>query len=179
VTISRLRRGSTGSTDSSAGRQARPTGETAEHTEKFFNEAKPREAREPLLRDAIATLEKLSVEVTKNFARLEAPRFAPKPDQFEDDSFELRETKEARRRNATPKPEPQKIDVLAATFTVNRAAKRMRNASQAHYVGRRHGLAGHNRRRKEELYELKDRGIAACVVAGRLKWIGTHGGLAV
>src|SRR5207244_1765791 len=37
----------------------------------------------------------------------------------------------------------------------------------------------HAKEKKELLYMLKDRGIAAAYVAGRLQYLGKHGGLAI
>ncbi len=71
----------------------------------------------------------------------------------------------------------QAVDLLAAIFAVNRAAKRWRDAAQSHYQGSRHGLARDARYKKDKLYALKDRGIAYAVARGRLQAIKVHGGL--
>jgi len=78
----------------------------------------------------------------------------------------------------SPKP-AREIDLLAAVFAANRTAKRFRDTAQLHYYGRRHGLAGNARETKERLYDLKDRGIAAAWLAGRLQFTGIHGSLAI
>jgi len=76
------------------------------------------------------------------------------------------------RRKGRRVQQPQVVDLLAAIFTVNRAAKRCRDAAQSLYQksarGPRrwrsspnlHGLAQARREQKETLYELKDCGIA-------------------
>jgi hypothetical protein len=71
----------------------------------------------------------------------------------------------------------REVDLLAAIFTVNRAAKRQRDAAQKHYQGRRHGFAGSSKQKKQRYYGLKDDGIIAAHQAGRLQCIGQHGGL--
>jgi hypothetical protein len=76
-------------------------------------------------------------------------------------------------------PTPIEVDVLAAIFTVNRAAKRYRDAAQSLYKKRAHGLSGYSKRRKEELYELKDAGIVHAYLAGHLQYCGVHGSLAI
>jgi hypothetical protein len=76
-------------------------------------------------------------------------------------------------------PLPKRIDLLSAIFAVNRSAKRYRDAAQKHYRLRQHGFARNARCEKEELYELKDRGIAAAYIAGRLVYVGVHGRLAI
>jgi len=77
-----------------------------------------------------------------------------------------------------PKP-PKEVDLLLAIFTVNKSAKMYRDVSQTHYHDRRHGLAGDARERKDNLYELKDRGIAYAVRESRLHFVGAHGTLAL
>jgi len=52
------------------------------------------------------------------------------------------------------------IDVLSAIFAVNRSAKRYRDAAQTYYLKRMHGLAGDAKKKKINLYNLKDIGIA-------------------
>ncbi len=74
---------------------------------------------------------------------------------------------------------PQHVDLLAAIFAVNRAAKRYRNTAQLHYRDGRHGLAGHSSKSKRELYQLKDFGIAAAYQLGRIQCDGIHGTLAI
>ncbi len=67
---------------------------------------------------------------------------------------------------------PIAMPLLDAIREASRAAHRWRNAAQAHYVGGRHGLAGHARRQKERLYDLKERGIAAAFKQGLLRYAG-------
>jgi hypothetical protein len=86
-------------------------------------------------------------------------------------------TREARARRDAKKAAHRDVDLLAAIFTVNRAAKRQRDAAQAYYQNRMHGFAGASKRRKIQFYALKDRGIAAAHQAGRLTCLYRHGGL--
>ena len=74
---------------------------------------------------------------------------------------------------------PIEVDLLMAIFAVNRSAKRRRDAAIKLYAGRLHGLANESKRQKELLYRLKDEGIAATYLAGRLQYEGHHGGLAI
>jgi hypothetical protein len=50
--------------------------------------------------------------------------------------------------------------VLLAVWSVNRAAKRRRDAAASSYEQHQHGFAGHHRCKKQEYYDLKDRGLA-------------------
>ena len=75
------------------------------------------------------------------------------------------------------KPHP---DLLLCVREASRAAHRERDAAQAAYCEGRHVLAGNARRRKEEWYALKDRGIIAAHRAGLLRYEGaTPQGMAV
>jgi len=74
---------------------------------------------------------------------------------------------------------PETVDLLVAIFAVNRSAKRYRDAAQALYQANQHGFAGDSRKKKETLYELKERGIAAAVRQGRLSYVGMNGRLAL
>jgi len=60
----------------------------------------------------------------------------------------------------------QQVDLLAAIFSVNRSAKRFRDAAQSCYDSDMRGLAGRHRQRKEQLYRIKDAGIMAAVPTG-------------
>lgn len=73
------------------------------------------------------------------------------------------------------KVEPQLIDLLAAIFTVNRAAKRYRDAAISCYECDEYSLARANKRRKEYLYELKDRGIYQAYADKLVSLVGKHG----
>lgn len=85
---------------------------------------------------------------------------------------------QARRKSAAQKRnEHHEVDLLAAIFTVNRAAKRQRDLAQQHYRRGMHGFAGSSKTRKREYYDLKDRGIVAAHQAGRLACVSRHGGL--
>jgi len=69
--------------------------------------------------------------------------------------------------------------LLAAIFSVNRSAKRFRDAASSCYAKEVHGLAKANRQRKERLYSLKDVGVAAAFRAGYLRAVGMQGGLCI
>ena len=73
----------------------------------------------------------------------------------------------------------REVDLLAALFAVNKSAKRYRDAAQKLYQCDSHTWAGDAREKKEELYDLKDRGIVAAAKQGRLQFAGMHGRLAV
>ena len=92
------------------------------------------------------------------------------------DLFRLSDCVPKRKVRQTP---PTEVDILLAVFTVNRAAKRYRDAAQTHYRGRRHGLAQHAKRVKGTLYELKEDGIRFAYGEGRLQFVGPHANLAV
>lgn len=70
---------------------------------------------------------------------------------------------------------PKQIDLLAAIFTVNRAAKRYRDAASSCYTHKIHGFARANKRKKEDLYLLKDKGIKVAYTAGLLACEGKQG----
>jgi hypothetical protein len=75
------------------------------------------------------------------------------------------------------KSEPVCVDLLAAIFSVNRSAKRYRDAAQKCYALKKHGFARQGRETKEELYALKDRGIAEAFRLGRITPMLRKGGL--
>ena len=77
------------------------------------------------------------------------------------------------KRTLTTRP-PQAIDVLAAVWVVNRAAKRYRDAAQACYQGRAHGFASVNKQKKEDYYRLKSQALHHLVASGRLQVVGYH-----
>jgi len=62
-------------------------------------------------------------------------------------------------RQVQQKP-PQKVDILAAVWTVNRYAKRMRDKAAGCYSKRAHSFASDARCRKEEAYALKNQVLA-------------------
>lgn len=70
-------------------------------------------------------------------------------------------------------------NVLVAVWSVNRAAKRRRDAASACYSADAHGFAGHHRERKERYYLLKDRGVAWLAQRGQLTAVHRHGRLVV
>ena len=72
---------------------------------------------------------------------------------------------------------PRTIDLLRAIFTISQAAKRYRDASQRHYCGGKYGRATGAKGKKEELYTLKEKGIAEAHRQGRLSFSGIHGNL--
>jgi hypothetical protein len=73
----------------------------------------------------------------------------------------------------TAKP-PQLVDVLAAVWTVNRAAKRRRDAAQACYQGRAHGFANSHKETKEQYYRLKSQALHYLLAEGKLQVVGYH-----
>ncbi len=82
------------------------------------------------------------------------------------------------------KPVPAVIDqtpenVAAAVFAVNRAAKRRRDAAFATYMKDNHSFAAHHSAEKQELYRLKDVGIAWLATEGHMIASRIHGSLAV
>jgi len=81
---------------------------------------------------------------------------------------------QAREEKRKPAPTPE---LLPAIHAVNRAAKRWRDAAQRYYDSGMFGLASNARRKKESLYALKDRGIAAAFHSGRIAPIEIHAGL--
>lgn len=82
----------------------------------------------------------------------------------------------ARRAEKSP---ARAIDLLAAVFSVNRSAKRYRDAAGSCYSSGTHGLAKAAKLRKELLYRLKDRGIAEAFRQGRIQFVGRNGTLAL
>jgi hypothetical protein len=71
-------------------------------------------------------------------------------------------------------------DLLLCVHEASRAAHRERDAAQSAYSDGRQTLAGNARRRKEEWYALKDRGMVAAHRAGLLRYEGaTPQGMAV
>lgn len=69
------------------------------------------------------------------------------------------------------------VDLLAAIFTVNRAAKRQRDLAQKYYRSSMHGFAGSAKSKKLKYYSLKDRGIATAYLSGRLSCENKHANL--
>ncbi|MEQ8209813.1 MAG: hypothetical protein RH917_08265 [Lacipirellulaceae bacterium] len=92
------------------------------------------------------------------------------------DLFRISDCQPKQKRQEIP---PVDIDLLKAILAVNRAAKRYRDSSQSHYHNNQHGFAGSDSDKKRHLYYLKDRGIIAAYLEGRLKFEGLHGGLAI
>lgn len=74
---------------------------------------------------------------------------------------------------------PVEIDLLLAIFTVNKSAKRYRDAARKAYEAWVFGFATAHRKKKESLYELKDKGISVAFRDGRLRFIGRQGSFAV
>ena len=88
--------------------------------------------------------------------------------------YSIDQTRPKKRMNKIP---PKEIDLLAAIFTVTRAAKRYRDAASASYQSRTYAFATAHKERKEECYRLKDRGIVAAYRAGRITATHTAGPL--
>lgn len=70
-------------------------------------------------------------------------------------------------------------NILAAMFSVNRSAKRNRDAAQACYRSSAHGLAKYRRLQKELCYSLKDRGLVFLYRMGVVAATERHGSLTV
>lgn len=74
-------------------------------------------------------------------------------------------------------------NILAAIFTVNRSAKRFRDAASSLYAKARggdrslHGFVRQNKEKKNKLYRLKDRGIIYAFGQGWIRCEGVHGSL--
>lgn len=93
--------------------------------------------------------------------------------------YDLYEEQATRPKRVARLLEAVPIDLLAAIFTVTRAAKRYRDAASGCYEVGLHAFARCNRERKEKLYALKDCGIAAATKAGRIATMATAGELTV
>jgi len=70
-------------------------------------------------------------------------------------------------------------NVLRATWTVNRSAKRYRDAARKCYVAQAFEFATANREKKDGLYALKDAGISWLDRAGAIQPVAVQGGLCV
>jgi hypothetical protein len=92
------------------------------------------------------------------------------------DGFRISDCKKKRPRNSKP---PVEIDLLLATWTVNRTAKRYRDSASKYYERRIHGFASSSKTIKEHLYRLKDNGIREAFRSKRLTFSGMHGGFAL
>ena len=73
---------------------------------------------------------------------------------------------------------PREIELLRAIRTVNRSAKRYRDAAQKHYQLGMHGFSQNSKRKKDQLYKLKDKGIRIALAEGLIHCVGIHDGLA-
>jgi hypothetical protein len=69
------------------------------------------------------------------------------------------------------------ILICSQRFLALTERRSARNSAQNYYPRGVHGLAGSSRRRKQKLYELKDRGIIAAHLAARLKCVAHHDAL--
>lgn len=74
---------------------------------------------------------------------------------------------------------PVAIDVLAATFAINKSAKRYRDAASTYFQRGMHGLAHHASEVKKLYYKLKDIGVVKAYTDRRLQYCGRHGRLAL
>jgi hypothetical protein len=72
-----------------------------------------------------------------------------------------------KRKTLSPHP-----DLLLCIREASRAAHRERDRAATSYLTRRHRMAGNAKKRKEEWYALKDRGIVAAHKQGRLRYVG-------
>jgi hypothetical protein len=75
------------------------------------------------------------------------------------------------------KKEPVIVDILAAIFTINRTAKRYRDAASTCYKKEYHNFARMWKDKKNELYHLKNTGIAYAISNGLITFHSEHGGL--
>lgn len=71
-------------------------------------------------------------------------------------------------------PEPKRVPLLAAVWTVNRTAKRYRDAAMSHYNRDHHGLARLAREKKEMLYRYKAQALHYLAADGTLQHVGHH-----
>jgi len=69
--------------------------------------------------------------------------------------------------------------IVTCLLTVNRAAKRWRNAASAQYARKNFGLASYSSSRKSDLYDLKDQGLLYCIQQNWITPERMHGGLCV
>lgn len=67
-------------------------------------------------------------------------------------------------------------DILRALWTVNRYAKRCRDAASAHYSHGNHGFAGHARQKKEDAYRRKSLVLAVCLRLNLVECVGITDG---
>jgi hypothetical protein len=70
---------------------------------------------------------------------------------------------------------PERIDLLQSLHSVAQAAKRYRDAASAFHRSRDFKNATANRKRKEDCYALKDRGIVAAFRASRIEAVEVRG----
>jgi len=70
-----------------------------------------------------------------------------------------------------PKPAAKEIDLLLAIWTINRAAKRMRDLAKNYYLKGVYGLATKRKEQKDHFYDLKDRGIVAAYRQGIIQFV--------
>jgi hypothetical protein len=83
--------------------------------------------------------------------------------------WRLDQTVEIKRRVSVPVGlDKTPANILMAIWSVNRAAKRRRDAAESSYHSDLHGFAGAHKEAKARYYRLKDRGIA---------WLAHHGHL--
>lgn len=68
-------------------------------------------------------------------------------------------------------------NVASACWTVNKTAKRYRDAASRQYEQSLHGFAGRSREIKERMYRLKDLAVAWLAHHGHIAAEGIHGGL--
>jgi hypothetical protein len=107
------------------------------------------------------------------------PGFKPRPGtppttvkwvkKFKMDIGLWRESDFIPKRARTPQPPVVQTDILLAVFTVNRSAKRYRDAASTCYNAGVFDFAGVNSVNKNMLYRLKDRGILWAIANGKLQ----------
>jgi len=99
-----------------------------------------------------------------------AERYAHSHSQYYD-VYREDQTRELQKKRIV---EPILVDVLAALFTLNRKAKRLRDNAAAYYNSESHGLAGHAKNEKTRIYGLKSQALQYLIAEGRLVLVGYH-----
>ena len=92
------------------------------------------------------------------------------------DLYRASDLSQAKRKKIHP---PALVDLLCAIFTVNRSAKRYRDAASTQYGNAFHSLSRAASNKKKWLYFLKDAGIREACRRGLLRPEAIHSGLAV
>lgn len=91
---------------------------------------------------------------------------------------QVRPVRAVAKRAAAPPPITTD-NVLRACWTVNRAAKRYRDAAASCYGYGCHSFAGSNKSKKENCYDAKDKALRWLISNGHVRSLGLHGVLTV